>query len=600
MSIIVPGTPERRGRPRIFSDRALTSAETSRRSRATAAKDRESRIAILDMETDPFDKVAETEVRPFAACLYSDEWEPIVIWEEDFDTFVSRVIGAIEALPEAYTIYAHNGGKFDFMFLVHRIRGQISFKGRGIMSAKIGSHELRDSFHIIPEKLANLQKDAFDYSKMKRDKRNKHREEITRYLINDCRYLLDYVKAFVGAHGLKLSIGQAAMYELKKHYKVKSLGEQSDAYLRNFFFGGRVECLAGMGHFVGQYKMYDVNSMYPFVMATRQHPIGNSYQVRRGSPGPYTVFVVLACRNYGAFVKRGDMGETSANYARGRFLVSIWEYDTAVRLNLVDDIQIEYVVDCEERSDFSNFILPLYEKRRLTKNKLKAMKAAGDTTSREYNDTKKDDIFTKLLMNNAYGKFAQNPRRFKESYVTDNDARPPAELVGYGELPVFRSDTFAIWERPAPDLRFNNVGTAASITGAARAVLMEAIVKARDPIYCDTDSLICKSLDMPLNDSELGYWALEQEFSEVLIAGKKLYAGRAAGQSGPDKIRSKGVSDLTWTDIERMLEGHTIESVNKAPTLTKRGADAQFYMHRSVRATAPQSPSMIRERMLTL
>ena len=79
------------------------------------------------------------------------------------------------------------------------------------MAARIGKHELRDSYHIIPEKLANWKKDDFDYSKLARGNRKRFRDEIIRYCINDCAYLLDIVKSFVGTYGLKLSIGQAAI-----------------------------------------------------------------------------------------------------------------------------------------------------------------------------------------------------------------------------------------------------------------------------------------------------------------------------------------------------------------------------------------------------
>src|SRR6185312_8763742 len=54
----------------------------------------------------------------------------------------------------------------------------------------------------------------------------------------------------------------------------KKIGEHTDEQLRPWFFGGRVECLAGAGHFVagnGGYKLYDVNSMYPSAMANGLH-----------------------------------------------------------------------------------------------------------------------------------------------------------------------------------------------------------------------------------------------------------------------------------------------------------------------------------------
>lgn len=580
--IVMDGAPETRGRPREhFKDRASTGAERKSAIRGSKMKARIENIAVLDMETDPFDKELRETIYPFCACLYSNNFDPVVIWEENHEAFVDRVIAEIENLPDEYTIYAHNGGKFDFMFLVHKLRGRVSFKGRGIMSAKIGRHELRDSFHIIPEKLAAYQKETFDYEKMRKAKRGKFKQEIIDYLISDCKYLLEIVIGFAQKFGLKLSIGQAAMAELRTHYKVQTIGENLDAGLRAYFFGGRVECLAGRGHFVGDYKLYDVNSMYPFAMANFQHPISNNYTKRqKGGINDKTIFVELDCENYGALVKRGENNETSATEKRGRFLTTIWEYQAALELGLIDRVRLISMIDCAEVSDFSKFVIPLYAKRLDTKALLKRL----DKNTAEYQETKREDIFTKLLLNNAYGKFAQNPRRFKESYITETGAEPPE---GYTvPIPAYECPEYSIWQRPSPNKRFNNVGTAASITGAARAVLMRAIAAADDPIYCDTDSLICKNLaGVEIDAQKLGAWDIEAEFSEVIITGKKQYACKVAGQEAEYKIRSKGVAGLIWGDFVKMLDDQIIEVVANGPTLSKTGK--QFYMSRKVRATAP-------------
>lgn len=597
--ILIDIPDETRGRKRVHSDRTAAQRawkkanpdkvraekrEYGKRKRTKRSQERLENIAILDMETDPFDSANPDEkIHPFCACLYSDKFEPIVIWEENYEIFVSELLLAINELRGSYTIYAHNGGKFDYLFLVHKLRGRVSFKGRGIMSAKIGQHELRDSFHIIPERLANYKKDDFDYEKMRKSKRASYRDEIVRYLINDCKYLLEIVKGFVGNFGLKISIGQAAMAELKKSYpNVKSIGENTDATLRDYFFGGRVECLAGKGHFSGAYKLYDVNSMYPHAMAAFKHPVSDDYTLRRkGGITPATVFLDISCRNYGALVRRTEDNETTAQAKDGRFLTTIWEFQAALELDLIENVKVHGYLDNAERTDFSNFVVPLYEKRLSTKTLLKSL----PENSPEWNEAKKDDIFTKLLLNNAYGKFAQNPRRFKENYITEPNHMPEGQGWSDVILPHFQCADYWIWQRPSPRRKYNNVGTAASITGAARAILMRAIAGATDPIYCDTDSLICRSISgVSIHPTELGAWDLESEFSEVLICGKKLYACRDAG-TGKVKVKSKGASNLTWDDLSRMLKDEIIASVNKAPTLTRTGQ--QFYMTRNIRATAP-------------
>lgn len=598
---------ETRGRKR--KENALTGAERQKKHKRKKMEEKSENIAVLDFETDPFDNETEELIFPFTACLYRESAEPVIIWNEKPNDFVDEVLAAIAALPDKFTVYAHNGGKFDFMFLLHRLRGEVSFKGRGIMLAKVGNHELRDSFHIIPEKLAAYQKDEFDYKILKKGLRNKkgNREKIINYMVNDCRYLLDIVKTFVGNHGFKLSIGQAAMSAMKASgYKVAQISEGEDAYLRHYYFGGRVECLAGPGVFRGEYKLYDVNSMYPDAMANFRHPIGREYEICRpinNQPNENTIFLDLTCKNYGALVGRTEDGETTARTGEGRFKTTIWEYQTALKYGLIEDVQIHYLVDCHERSDFSEFIVPMYLHRQNgTKPKLKALKAAGNTDSFEYNDTLKDDMITKYLLNNSSGKFAQDPRRFKENYITaPGDAPPVDEKNPWSNLPTIENNELGYWiyTRPTRRLSFNNVGTAASITGAARAKLLEAIQNAVDPIYCDTDSLICKALhNTELHPDKLGAWDLEDEFVEVAVAGKKLYAcdkGEKYEEKKRYKIRSKGTAGLQYSDILKLIDGEAVTMRNFGPTLTKSGE--QFYMERTITATAKPANDLLLQKL---
>jgi hypothetical protein len=114
--------------------------------------------------------------------------------------------------------------------------------------------------------------------------------------------------------------------------------------------------------------------------------------------------------------------------------------------------------------------------------------------------------------------------------------------------------------------------------------------RAREPIYCDTDSLICRDLaGLDLDVSRLGAWKHEATFDRIIIAGRKLYAcevqGYPDGHEKRIKIRSKGAVGLKWGDFEKMLDDEIIATINKAPTISKTGH--QEYMRRNIRATAP-------------
>jgi DNA polymerase type B, organellar and viral len=603
---------------RPIGDRAMTQRERSRKKDIATAEMRKRNIAILDMETDPFDNINKTSVYPFLAVLYSDQFETVIIWEENYDALVRKIVGAIEALPQPFTIYAHNGGRFDFLFLLRSIRGHVSFKGRGIMSASIGKHSLRDSFHIIPERLANIQKDTFDYNDMQKNRRAARRGDIIRYCISDCAYLFPIVKAFINEFGLKLSIGQAAIAEVRKTVKVKRFTEGWDSYVRQYYYGGRVDCINGRGRFDGAYKLYDINSSYPNVMANFMHPIGDfhDYVLRAGIPSNDTCFIDLDCDNRGALIGRDADGETTSQIAHGRFFTTIHEFEVACKYNLISNVKINYCLDCRERSNFRDFVMPLYTRRQAVKAELFLLKEAGNDHGQYWHDLRKDDIFLKLLLNNCYGKFGQNPRLFKEHYLTDPDQLPPPEwfesinkkdkrnnyILSEDERALyngahFESNLYWIWVKPAPRFHYNNVGVAASVTGAARAVLLEALQHAVDPIYCDTDSIICRDLNhVHIHKTELGAWDLEDEYTKVIIDGKKLYAvwhkepkkrtreELALGLVPEYTVKSKGTAGLTWQNMAEMLDGNSFAMTNRAPTLTRYGT--QNYITRQIRATA--------------
>src|SRR5580700_86581 len=627
-----PGTiPVKRGRPPI-GERAATPAELQRKYRAVKRVDRLKYIAVLDMETDPFTD-DQNEIKPFCCEIYSDQFVAIVIWDECYETLIEKILAAIEALPDHYTIYAHNGGKFDYMFLVHKLRGIVRFKGRSIMSAKIGNHELRDSLHVLPEKLSAWKKDRFDYSKMLKQNRRKFRDEILRYLHSDCVYLFDFIKRFTKEFGLKSSIGQAAFAELKKHYKIAPIKETMDSALRPYFLGGRVECIAGAGIFESvkqrePYKLFDVNSMYPYVMAQFKHPVSPNYVWHRGIPNENTYFIDLTCDSYGAMFSRLDTGELdSGDVLQGRFFTTIWEYNTALKYSLIENVKINWCVDNSDCTDFSKFIRPMYERRQETKAIMECLKKSGQDQATEFEELKKENIFLKYLLNNSYGKCAQNPRKYKEYFYTDHGRKPDAEWLAFlngaddktiheYSMPVERSSQFDVWARPNPGHRFNNVGTAASITGAARAILLEAMQNSTDTIYCDTDSIICRTLNAPISETELGAWKIEETFEAVIVTGKKTYCcavtGKPDGAEGRLKVRSKGVdlrtrpvrngfepleptpdewriaNAATWQKYLEILDGKEIVTVNRAPTFNKIGS--QQYLTRRIRATAQLKP----------
>ena len=84
---------------------AMTNAQRQKKHKAKAKEKRIENIAILDMESDPFDAKNKTVVFPFLAVLYSDNFEPIIIWENDKEKFVEKLIAAMYTLTILSSYY---------------------------------------------------------------------------------------------------------------------------------------------------------------------------------------------------------------------------------------------------------------------------------------------------------------------------------------------------------------------------------------------------------------------------------------------------------------------------------------------------------------
>jgi hypothetical protein len=200
----------------------------------------------------------------------------------------------------------------------------------------------------------------------------------------------------------------------------------------------------------------------------------------------------------------------------------------------------------------------------------------------------------KLILNSAYGKTGIDPRQFKETIIVSPTGHFPDRRAGW--QCVERSPLAYVFERPIDHeegelwRKYQNVAIAASITGAARAVLMEAIARADDPCYCDTDSLICRSLpaDM-LSETRLGAWKRVGRGAELAIAGKKMYAMRdpegelvAFAHKGIERLSVHGNE---WKIISAVARGQTYGPVTfNAPTIKLSGR--MSYQKRTIKATA--------------
>jgi len=533
----------------------------------------EKRICVVDTETDPFS--IGRVVKPFSVGFY-DGVTYKDFWGEDC---IHQYFAWVrETYEEPLLIYAHNGGGFDFYFMLDYLdHGDtpIIINGR-LTKVSLQGQEYRDSFKIIPAPLSAYQKDEIDYSWFEEGEREKHKDAILHYQRKDCEYLHQLVTRYHEEFGDELTIGSTAIKYLKHFYGFETFREWQDDIIRPYYFGGRNQCFdSGLLHSSKGWKVYDVNSMYPHAMRSYNHPITSQWE-RGRTINKDTFFITYEGTQYGAFPCRHENGSLDFTRENGTFLVTIHEFNAALETGTLGSGRIVDTYNFPQYTTFATFIDFFYELR------LQAKKD-GDKIL---------DLFYKLLMNNSYGKFAQDPRKYSDYLFTIGDVPDDGEdwehESSYGQG--------FMWKRAAKNRwrGFRNVGAAASITGASRSELLRGISKAERPIYCDTDSIICERLNADLDDKRLGAWKLEAEAHTAAIAGKKLYAlfdGQASNEVCV-KSASKGAK-LSPQEIREVASGGEVVYSNPVPNFQLDGS-AEFIARRIRRTTWEDGKSIPR------
>lgn len=471
------------------------------------------RIATLDIETDPF-KYNRVPI-PFAVGFFDGD----TYFQTWGDNCIADMIEYLYAYKDPLEIFAHNGGKFDWYYFAHVIEAPINFiKGR-LLRAQLAHHTIRDSYAFIPAPLRDYKKDTTDYSTFEYGKREHYKTSISKYLRHDCEYLHELVSGFIERFGNKLTIASTAIQEIQKFYILKHQSSEYDTQFRPFFYGGHVQCFA-RGIHKGRWKCYDINSSYPNAMKNFPHPAGQR-QYGTSLSDSKVYFARIVADSDGALPMRDKFGLQFPSIENYEFFACSHEVNAGLQTN---KLRIKKVIECctfSHTQSFGNFIDYYF-------NQKIAAELAGNKIER---------LFFKLLLNNAYGKFAQNPNKFVD-YTLDHlkNIDPKRPWVECGLL----GDRL-LYERPAiikPN-QYWDVSIGASITSAARAYLFTALQKATKPMYCDTDSIICESLDAPLHPTNLGAWKLEAEADELALLGKKMYAAFKNGKF--IKGASKGI-----------------------------------------------------------
>jgi DNA polymerase type B, organellar and viral len=504
------------------------------------------KLATFDIETDPFN-YGDFPL-PFA-CDFFDGISHFTFWGDDcvrrcYEQRLSKFKGIV---------FAHNGGKFDFHYLLRYLPkpnlNVFIIKNR-LVSLKLRELEFRDSYALMPVPLRDYKKEEIEIDKLSKGRREENRDEIIRYLKGDTEFLLELIVEFKKKFGLGLTIRGRAFDQLRKFgYEIPETNYEYDNQLRRFYFGGRCECFAS-GKIVGSLSVADINSAYPYAMLEK-HPWSTSYYQSDRLPKRNfgACFIRATVEGRGCFPLRTKDHGLLFPAEKTEYHFTGWEYFAAIECgsHQPSDFDIREVLVPYDTISFADFIHHFYQLR------LKAKKE----------NNKADSLFAKLFMNSCYGGFALDPSRYKKYKITELGELPHDDNDSTEWEHTFDNDFagISVFESPEPGEKYFNVLTAASITGFVRAMLLRAILS-HAVLYCDTDSIIYRGRNNLDYGNALGQWKLEATGNELYLAGKKLYAFKK--DDGDWKTASKGV-ELSASQIKSVALGNKVVYKRDAP-----------------------------------
>ena len=525
-------------------------------------------LATIDSETDPF-KFRRVP-KPFLWDIYDGSAHFTFPHLSDALHFLS---------DKAWIVYAHNGGKFDYLlpgFLdaISQFSKVMIINGR-LAKFSIGACEFRDSYNILPIPLRDFDKGEIDYAKMEKAVRHKHMAEITTYLHRDTESLYRLVAAFRETYGNGLTLAGSAMKFWETRTRTRSPESSRGFYneVAPFYHGGRVECFH-VGEIKKPFRMIDINSAYPFAMLS-EHPIDpEELDVRKYDGGEIVGHWLyqLTCVSRGALafhVKGKGLDFPDDDVVR-EYHTTGWELKTALDYGLLDSVKISCVRVFTKTINFSKYIHFFYD-----------MKKCAPKGSPEY-------VFAKLFMNSLYGKFGANPSNYSNFELVEPRLKKPMEKDGYtfaGELGPWVVMASPLTEN---EERYYNVSTAASITGQVRSTILAQMCEIRkaggEILYCDTDSIVFAGGGCPTLNKELGGWSCDLSGTRGGIAGKKLYAFYGTDEKGKKgwKTACKGVR-ISPQEIMEVARGKVVVYEREAPSFTVKGEPS--FITRTVRRT---------------
>jgi len=364
----------------------------------------------------------------------------------------------------------------------------------------------------------------------KKPKNKKQWDELIRYCEYDCRITYEYMLLLqrtintIGGE-LKTTIGSTAMnlYQ-RKYLPVGFMRDEAKlkgvkAFVEQSYYGGRVEAFKrGRLEEHHNLKLYDINSMYPFIMANFDVPMPESvFKPKTNTIDNLRYEGVSLCKirykphpddkyyNYPLLPVRY---EKRLVFPHGEWIGHYTHVELRRALSLGYDIDIlESVCYARKWNMFASYVNDLYKLR---------MSASDKSEEHTY----------KLLLTSLYGKFGT--KAFSDTKFYDMRDKPDSEIEAFSfeyfntENEVYGEVTDSGYIQKPQEAKAGYVlPIIASYITARSRILLHEYIATYEAWYCDTDSLIT---DHEIETSKaLGSLKIEEEIENGMIVRAKFY-----------------------------------------------------------------------------
>lgn len=514
------------------------------------------KFLVVDLESKDGDTQDKGFTRPFIAGVYDgttytsfrDDKSSTAPWDRRYHEHGGCIDKLMRFLLQrkyrGYHIYAHNAGRFDYLFFIPWLMLVATNEGWNFGVIPVASSiqaldvwekrsndkrkgdriRFLDSMKLIPTSLKNAAKglgvSEKDSSDLGEEQLDLHEDDPRweSYNKKDCVALYEVVEKFhhYVEHVLLGEVGMTAPSTAIKLFRRQYLkrpvprSEDTHEFIRRGYFGGRVERFITKGD---KLSYFDINSSYPASMIGNM-PAGEAFEWDGEPPERFTRTMLgfVECDVYVPESTRIPVLPVKIDekliFPVGN-LSGVWTYPElmmAVSLG-ARVVNWKHSVWYKPVKLFDDFVLDLYKYR--------------DKSSPSYNAGL--EAVVKILLNASYGKFGMKTTR-KKIYIYSDPDKPdnavpaaggPEALVWYAEEEV--------------DAPYIMPQVSAWVTSMSRMRLMkymlDVLALGGNVYYCDTDSVIA-DVTLP-SSAKLGELKDEiPEFSGQLYGeflGPKMY-----------------------------------------------------------------------------